>query len=173
LANELEYNAIKHAILKVSEYHVLQEVQPVISYAIAERGYSDAEYQAQLSNADIFIATVDIKTASLVDLGGMDDLTPSYGSAASKKQKLTYAKFLKQQLSLAKKLQIPTILIAKGSPYLINEYSDLSDSVLLNFDDRVYLDSQQQAISPGYNASLKVIFNRSQALGILPVTLKD
>ncbi len=173
LANELEHSAMKHALLKVSQYDVFKKVQPVVSYAIAEHGYSDNEYQAQLSNADIFIATVDIKTASLVDLGGMDDLTPSYGSAASKKQKLTYAKLLKQQLALAKKLKIPSILIAKGSPYLINEYSDLSDSVLLNFDDRVYLDNQQQAISPGFNASLKVIFNHSQALGTLPVTLKN
>ncbi len=175
LASELEYRAIKYAIdsLIINENKAAKQHKVMISYTVAERGYSEVNSKEQLNNADVVIATVDIKTASLVDLGGMDDLKPSYGSASQQQQKLTYAKLLKQQLGLAKKLEIPTILIAKGSPYLISEYSDLSGSVLLNFDDRVYLDNDQQAISPGYNASLKVIFNHRQALGTLPVTLRN
>lgn len=125
-----------------------------------------------LSKADVVIATLDIKTASLVDLGGMDDLTPSYGSAAQKQKKLTYATLLKQQLTLAGKLKISSIVIAKGSPFLINAYRELADAVLLNFDDRIYKDTDKQAISPGFNASMAVVFDVSKALGQLPVTLK-
>lgn len=174
LANELEYEAIKYALdmVVVKEKELLKHAN-TISYTVAEHGFNELHAKNQLNNADIVIATVDIKTASLVDLGGMDDLKPSYGSATEQQQKLTYAKFLKEQLSLAQQLAKPSVLIAKGSPFLISEYSDLVDSVLLNFDDRVYLDDNQQAISPGYNASLKVIFNQSTALGKLPVTLKN
>ncbi|RGP39579.1 Beta-N-acetylhexosaminidase [Altererythrobacter insulae] len=126
-----------------------------------------------LNHADIVIATVDIKTASLVDLGGMDDLTPSYGSAAQKQLKLSYATLLKQQLTFAGQLNIPTIVIAKGSPFLINEYRQLAGAVLLNFDDRIYKNEHNQAISPGFNASMAVVFDVSKALGKLPVSVKE
>ncbi|GAW97051.1 glycoside hydrolase family 3 protein [Colwellia marinimaniae] len=144
-----------------------------ISHFVADTTKATVETELLINNADIVIATVDIKTASLVDLGGMDDLTPSYGSAAQQQQKLSYGSLLKQQLTVANKLNTPVILIAKGSPFLINEYSNLADVVLLNFDDRIYQDNHQQAISPGFNASLQVIFNEGKAQGKLPVTLKN
>ncbi|MEY8252768.1 MAG: glycoside hydrolase family 3 protein, partial [Colwellia sp.] len=144
-----------------------------ISHSIADNIETDKQMKSLLSKADVVIATVDIKTASLVDLGGMDDLTPSYGSAAQQQTKLTYATLLKQQLMLARKLETPSILIAKGSPFLINEYSELADAVLLNFDDRIYESENKQIISPGFNASMAVIVNERKALGKLPVTLKN
>jgi len=73
---------------------------------------------------------------------------------------------------LANKLNTPAILIAKGSPFLIEEYSELADVVLLNFDDRVYQNTNKQEVSPGFNASISVVFNNSSATGALPVTLK-
>ncbi len=170
VADGQEFRAIKHAMDEIIA-KVSVRITPEISYFIAGNTDNDISFEKLISKADVVIATVDIKTASLVDLGGMDDLIPSYGSAAHQQQKLTYSTVLKQQLNLANKLTTPTILIAKGSPFLINEYSELADSVLLNFDDRVYLDKNLQAISPGFNASLKVIFNESEAPGVLPVTL--
>ena len=143
-----------------------------IADSITENSIGNKQMKSMLSEADVVIATLDIKTASLVDLGGMDDLTPSYGSAAQQQEKLTYATLLKQQLIVARKLGKPSILIAKGSPFLINEYSELADGVLLNFDDRIYEGENKQSISPGFNASMAVIFNENKALGELPVTLK-
>jgi beta-N-acetylhexosaminidase len=175
VADQQELSAINYAIdnafMKLSKGSVIRK--PAISYFIADSMKSTKHVDALIKKADIVIATVDIKTASLVDLGGMDDLTPSYGIAAQQDHKRTYASILKQQFMLANKLNIPTLLIATGSPFLINEYSELADAVLLNFDDRLYQDHNQQAISPGYNASFKVILANEDALGVLPVTLTN
>ncbi len=174
VANQQERAALtyaaKHVLAKILPANELENIS--ISHFIGDSAEMDEQMKSLLSKADVVIATVDIKTASLVDLGGMDDLTPSYGSAAQQQKKLTYATLLKQQLTLARKLNTPSILIAKGSPFLINEYSELADAVLLNFDDRIYESKNQQAISPGFNASLAVIVNERKALGKLPVTLK-
>jgi beta-N-acetylhexosaminidase len=124
-------------------------------------------------STDMLIASVDIKTASLVDLGGMDDLTPSYGSARQQQTKLTYQTMLTEQLKQAKNRHLPTVLIAKGSPFLLAPYRGLVDTLLLNYDDRIYQNNQQQFISPGFNASMQVIFDTGQAQGQLPVTLKQ
>ncbi len=163
--------ATKRVLATVLPENEIENVS--ISHFIGGNAESAEKMANMLSKADLVIATVDIKTASLVDLGGMDDLTPSYGSAAQQQTKRTYATLLKQQLKLAGKLKTASILIAKGSPFLINEYSELADAVLLNFDDRVYKNESQQAVSPGFNASMSIIFNESKALGTLPVTLKN
>jgi len=174
VANKQEFNAISYAMDEAfaKSARVSWQVKPLISYLIADSVESDKQFESLINNANIVIATVDIKTASLVDLGGMDDLIPSYGSAALKQDKLTYSVLLKQQLNLANKLNTPAILIAKGSPFLIEEYSELADVVLLNFDDRVYQNTNKQEVSPGFNASISVVFNNSSATGALPVTLK-
>jgi beta-N-acetylhexosaminidase len=175
VANQQELAALTYAIKRVlTKILPASEVEKItISHLVADSAESNTNINTLLSKADVVMATLDIKTASLVDLGGMDDLTPSYGSAAQQQDKLTYATLLKQQLTLAGKLKMPSILIAKGSPFLINEYSELADAVLLNFDDRIYSSVSQQAISPGFNASMAVVFGEIQALGKLPVTLNN
>ncbi len=178
VANQQELVALTYATNKIlAKTLPASDVEKIrishfIADNIADNTESEKEMKSLLNKADVVIATVDIKTASLVDLGGMDDLTPSYGSAAQQQKKLTYATLLKQQLIVARKLGKPSILIAKGSPFLINEYSELADGVLLNFDDRIYEGENKQSISPGFNASMAVIFNENKALGELPVTLK-
>lgn len=175
VANQQELVALTYAtkrvLVKVLPASDVENIS--ISHFIGDSAEPDENMNTLLSKADVVIATVDIKTASLVDLGGIDDLTPSYGSAAQQYQKQSYATLLKQQLKLAGKLNTPSILIAKGSPFLINEYSELADAVLLNFDDRIYESDNQQTVSPGFNASMAVIVGESQALGKLPVTLKN
>lgn len=176
VANKQELAALTYAtqraLVKVLPTHTVNNI--IMSDFIATYATSPEQQRSTLLNhADIVIATVDIKTASLVDLGGMDDLTPSYGSAAQKQLKLSYATLLKQQLTFAGQLNIPTIVIAKGSPFLINEYRQLAGAVLLNFDDRIYKNEHNQAISPGFNASMAVVFDVSKALGKLPVSVKE
>lgn len=168
VANQQELNALTYALSQsvqaISEGHIK------LSYFIADDATLNRSNDKTYINADLVLTTLDIKTASLVDLGGMDDLTPSYGTAQQQEQKLTYAKILKQQLILAAKNNTPSIVIAKGSPFLIKEYAELSDAVVLNFDDRIYENKQQQLISPGFNASIAVIFGLLDATGKLPVT---
>ncbi|MEI6894095.1 MAG: glycoside hydrolase family 3 N-terminal domain-containing protein [Colwellia sp.] len=178
VANQQELDALTYAIKSALTADELANIQ--LSYFIADNAQFNDEavtsgrrvsYSQQISKADIVMATVDIKTASLVDLGGMDDLTPSYGSAAQQQHKLTYSTALKQQLTLANSLNTPSILIAKGSPFLLKEYSELVDAVLLNFDDRIYEREGGVMISPGFNASLAAIFGKLKITGKLPVTL--
>lgn len=168
VANQQELNALTYALSQsvqaISEGHIK------LSYFIADDATLNRSNDKTYINADLVLTTLDIKTASLVDLGGMDDLTPSYGTAQQQEQKLTYANILKQQLILATKNNTPSIVIAKGSPFLIKEYAELSDAVVLNFDDRIYENKQQQLISPGFNASIAVIFGLLDATGKLPVT---
>jgi beta-N-acetylhexosaminidase len=175
IANQQELAALTYATKRVlTKMLSASEVEKItLSHLVADSVESNTNMNTLLSKADVVIATLDIKTASLVDLGGMDDLAPSYGSVAQQQEKLTYATLLKQQLTLAGKLKKPSILIAKGSPFLINEYTVLADAVLLNFDDRIYNSTNQQKISPGFNASMAVIIGKVQALGQLPVTLKN
>ena len=173
VANQQELSALEYASNSVlSKLLPAKELAKIdISYFVAESDVLDESATSLLKQADVVFATVDIKMASLVDLGGMDDLTPSYGSKAQQQQKLTYASLLKEKLALANELNTPAILIAKGSPFLIDEYAKLADAVILNFDDRIYLDKRQQIVSPGFNASLAVIFNEAKAKGQLPVSL--
>ena len=175
VANQQELAALMYATTKslAKKYSARQLAAIKITHFVADENKPNGHADILIAKADVVIATLDIKTASLVDLGGMDDLIPGYGSAAVQQQKLTYSTLLKQQLTLARELSTRSILIAKGSPFLINEYSALADTVLLNFDDRVYQDKNQQAISPGFNASMAVIFDVNKAVGKLPVTLKN
>jgi len=185
VANQDELDALNYAINKTvsKSLNTSQTARELanfdISYFIADDRKFNIISKKLIAQADVVIATVDIKTASLVDLGGMDDLTanpipnltPSYGSAIQQQIKMTYSTALKQQLALSRKLNKPSILIAKGSPFLIKEYSELSDAVLLNFDDRIYESKSQQVISPGFNASIATIFGLMNVSGILPVKL--
>ncbi|MBU2870340.1 glycoside hydrolase family 3 N-terminal domain-containing protein [Colwellia sp. E2M01] len=170
VANQLEFSALKYALGNASDE--LSHLN--ISYFIADDAKFNCINEQLIVQADMVIATLDVKTASLVDLGGMDDMKakikPTYGSKDWQQQKQTYANLLTQQLILATKLNTASVLIAKGSPFLLQQYSELSDVVLLNFDDRVYQDEFGQMISPGFNASIHAVFGVINTSGQLPVS---
>ena len=178
VANPQELLALEASIQALSQQGVIT-INNLTSYvAETDKAVTDQVDKQNITDADIVIATLDVKMASLVDLGGMDDALVSYGSAQEKQQKRTYEAFLQQQLAYSQQQKVPSILIAKGSPYLLSDYSKFVDSVLLNFDDRIYADEssregkkQIEMVSPGINASIQVIFNQQLAKGVLPVSL--
>ena len=91
--------------------------------------------------------------------------------------KISYGTLLTDQLMQAQQKNIPSVLIAKGSPYLLHPYIDLASSVLVNFDDHIYqkIDEQsgkEQAYSSGYITSMAIIFGEQKVRGKLPVTLR-
>lgn len=183
VANEQELAALTNVLDTLTQQGKLT-INKLTSFVAAKGMTStiNAEIanKQMISDADIVIATLDVKMASLVDLGGMDDALVSYGSEKDKKQKRTYETLLQQQLSYSQQQKVPNVLIAKGSPFLLGDYSQFADAVLLNFDDRIYPDknkknhsvqSQVPMISPGISASVQVIFGHKQAKGVLPVSL--
>ncbi|GAA0812011.1 beta-N-acetylhexosaminidase [Colwellia asteriadis] len=168
-ANAQELAALQQGLAQISQQDNI--IIEHISHFIADTDTSNEQHNNKLlAQADVVIATLDVKMASLVDLGGMDDAIASYGTKQANQQKRTYEKLLKQQLKYTQAQKVPSILIAKGSPFLLASYSKLVDAVLLNFDDRIYAQGTG-FISPGINASMQVIFTEQQAQGVLPVSL--
>ncbi len=183
VANQQEFLALQQAI-KV--HWQKAGVSKVILSSILADSY-DAFAQVQntksLSNADIVIATIDVKMASAVDFGGAEDLATQAINDKKYKRKTksanknnsseaNYSQIVELQLIRARQQKIPTLLIAKGSPYLIAPYVDLADAVLLTFEDRIYQDDKSQAYSPGFNTSMAIVVGGQKALGELPVSLK-
>ena len=135
----------------------------------------------KLAKADLVIATVDTKVASavssVVDTGGAEDLVnSSYLYEKGTRVKSIIELLLSYQLQQAQQQKVPSVLIAKGSPYLLHPYIDLASTILVNFDDHIYqkIDEQsgkEQAYSSGYITSIAIIFGKQKVRGKLPVSL--
>ena len=187
VANEQELSAFQYA-LEQTLVSIPEKYHPEISWLVAGERVTQSAHDALIAQADLFIATIDVKTASLVDIGGMDDLasvtTKVYGNDVTTKQNYTYGKFLKVALTRAKAHKTMRVLIAKGSPYLLKDFTKIVDVILLTFDDRIYSLTEgslviendnnkveKGLISPGFNATVAVIFSQQPIEGRLPVSL--
>ncbi|MDO6506075.1 glycoside hydrolase family 3 protein [Colwellia sp. 4_MG-2023] len=165
-----EFRALKAAI--IFHWQSLNQLAPQISATVvAERDAQSQIHQGdKLAKADLIIATVDTKIASAVDIGGAEDvLTQAY--VANKQGNVSYEQLLAYQLQQAKQRKVASMLIAKGSPYLLTPYTKLADSILVTFDDRIYNNSNDIAYSPGYQTSIAIMLGKQKALGVLPVSL--
>jgi len=177
VATEQEQQALQRAIAR--HWQQAGQSKLTITSIIAEQDNPLARVQniSQLKQADLVIATVDIKIVSAVDLGGVDDLiTQTVNSHKSGKvpyltTQANYGQLLQLQLALAKAQGIKSVLIAQGSPFLIDPYLASADATLLNFDDRVMQDSQGNNFSAGMNTSIAIATGHQQAKGVLPVSL--
>ncbi len=168
--NWQEFGALKHAIL--SHWQKLELLAPQISATVVAE--ADAQMQIKqgekLAKADLLIATVDTKIASVVDIGGAEDiLTQVYLS--TEQDKVSYQQLLSLQLQQAKQRKIPSVLVAKGSPYLLTPYNDMTDAILVTFDDRIYKKEAKISYSPGYQTSIAIVFGQQNPQGQLPVNL--
>lgn len=175
--NWQEFRTLKQTIIA----HWQKSGQPIpqVSATVVSEGdaYVQLANGKKLANADLVIATIDTKIASVVDIGGAEDLL-TQNSAINVPNKVSYAQLLRAQLQQAKQLQVTSVLIAKGSPYLLKPYVKLADSILVTFDDRIYqqqyhqpAQEKEQAYSPGYNTCMAIILGQQKALGKLPVSL--
>lgn len=174
--NWQEFRALKQAI--ISHWQISGKPTPQVSATVVSEG--DAHTQlasgAKLAKADLVIATIDTKIASVVDIGGVEDLLTKTATLKNEQDKVSYAQLLSEQLQQAQQQKVTSILIAKGSPYLLQAYNNLADVVIVTFDDRIYQkvgeqSNQSQTYSPGYNTSLAIVFGKQKALGKLPVSL--
>ena len=168
--NWQEFGALKNAIL--FHWQRLGLLAPKISATVVAE--ADAQIQIQqgekLAKADLLIATVDTKIASVVDIGGAEDiLTQVYLS--TEQDKVSYQQLLSLQLQQAKQRKIPSVLVAKGSPYLLTPYNDMADAILVTFDDRIYKKEAKISYSPGYQTSIAIVFGQQNPQGQLPVNL--
>ncbi len=167
--NEIELRAIKKAIIDTwpQESYTFPQITALV--ASDKELMSQIQDHVQLKQADLVIAAINMKTASLVDLGGVDDLLIT--RQVNINDKFTYSNLVELQLQAAKKNKVKSILIARGSPYLMDSLIEITNVILLTFDDRSYALENTSANSPGYNASLAIILGQQDAQGVLPVTL--
>ncbi|MDX2371042.1 MAG: glycoside hydrolase family 3 N-terminal domain-containing protein, partial [Colwellia sp.] len=180
--NWQEFGALKQAI--TNQWRRVGKAVPEVSATVVAQGDTQSQLQSgeKLAKADLVIATVDTKIASavssVVDTGGAEDLLTQMTSTKSGQNKVNYGLFLRYQLQQAQKQKVPSVLIAKGSPYLLHPYIDLTDTVLVTFDDHIYQkrdeeSNKEQAYSSGYTTSMAIIFGKQKARGKLPVSLKQ
>jgi len=174
--NWTEFRALKYAI--TTQWQKTGKAVPKISATVASEGDVHAQLISgnKLAKADLLIATIDTKIASVVDIGGAEDLLTK-ATAKHEQDKVSYGQLLNKQLQQAEIQKTPRILIAKGSPYLLQPYVKLTSAILVTFDDHIYQNSsaqpdKRQAYSSGYNTSMAIILGNKKALGKLPVNLK-
>ena len=179
--NWQEFGALKQAI--TSQWQSTGKTVPTVSATVVAEGDTQAQIQSgeKLAKADLIIATVDTKIASavssLVDTGGAEDLLTQINSTQNGQNKVGYKLLLRYQLQQAQKQKVSSVLIAKGSPYLLHPYRKLADSVLVTFDDHIYqkidqLTNKEYAYSSGYTTSMAIIFGKQKARGKLPISLQ-
>lgn len=175
-----EFGALKQAI--TNAWQSLGKVAPQVSATVVAEGDTQQQLQndQKLAKADLVIATVDTKIASalssVVDMGGAEDLLIQGISTKNKQNEASYAQLLSYQLQQANKQSVPSVLIAKGSPYLLRPYFQLADRILVTFDDHIYQKkvgeyNKGQAFSTGYITSMSIISGQQKARGKLPVSL--
>lgn len=175
-----EFGALKNAI--INQWQGAGLKVPEVSATVVAQGDTQSQLQSgeKLAKADLVIATVDTKVASAVssavDTGGAEDLLTHVIAMTKAENKVDYKLLLSYQLQQAQKQNIPSVLIAKGSPYLLHPYRDLASTILVNFDDHIYNEvagNSMKAVrySSGYMASMAIIFGKKQVKGKLPVSL--
>jgi len=179
--NWQEFGALKQAI--INQWQSIGKTAPEVSATVVMEGDTQSQLQRgeKLAKADLVIATVDTKIASavssVVDTGGAEDLFAQMRSLTNEQTKVNYGLLLRYQLQQAQQKKIPSVLIAKGSPYLLHPYIGLTDTILVTFDDRIYQKTNQktdkeQAYSSGYTTSMAIISGQQKIRGKLPVSLK-
>lgn len=190
VANEEEQQALEYAITK--QWKETEQTSLKITSIIGNQynALADIQNMNQLTQIDLVIAIIDVKTTSAVDLGGVDDLlieTITHKKMTEKSLNIpetphvlpiqnvpvpiepTYDQLVQLQMALAKKQTAKSLLIAKGSPFLISPFLKSADAALLIFDDKVMQNSKGNYRSAGINASLAIAVGASQAKGILPI----
>ena len=169
--NWQEFRALKQAI--TLHWQKSGQLAPQISATVVAEGDAQSQIQngKKLVKADLIIATIDTKIASAVDIGGAEDLlTPAYST--NEQGKVSYEQLLTYQLKQAKQKKVTSVLVVKGSPYLLQPYTELVDAMLVTFDDRIYQKCGKESYSPGYNTSIAIVIGEQKSLGQLPVDIQ-
>jgi beta-N-acetylhexosaminidase len=131
--------------------------------------YNEKELFNQLNNSDVVIVACDSQK-SAVDLGGIEDLPQG---EQAKTQGLNYSAKALKILKYAKAQGKTTVFVSLKLPTKLNEFSQYSDWLLATFDGNTYYDEEiARYISPSLAALTNILFDKQQAQGVLPITLK-
>ena len=174
--NAQEQKALQAAIVKHWQNAGQSKIKITSIVGDDKKALAQIQNISQLLTADIVITTVNLKKSSVVDLGGIDDLIKETvnnyksGQVMLSNNKALYGQLVKLQLEVAKQQNVQTLLIAQGSPFLVEPYAESADNVLLTYDDKVIV-HENNVVSTGMNTSIAITIGAQQAKGVLPARL--
>ncbi|MDP7592642.1 MAG: glycoside hydrolase family 3 protein [Litorilituus sp.] len=177
VANKQEQDALQSAIAEQWQQARQSQLKITSIIATQEKTMEKIQNISQLQQADLVIATIDVKVVGAVDLGGMDGILKQainhkkLGKKLLSPAKANYGQLVQLQLQFAKEYNIKSVLIAQGSPFLITPYLKDADVALLTYDDKIYQTVFGDEQSAGMKASLAIMTAKQPAKGVLPVTL--
>ena len=148
------------------------KITPVVATSIQPKEEAGS-VDAQNEDVDVVIALIDVKIVSIVDMGATSDFVPLSKKEQNKSvNTITFKELVMRELLTAKTHGAKTLVIAKGSPYLVQPYLQNADASILIYDDKAFKNEQNKYESAGINASIGIIFGLLKAQGVLPVELK-
>jgi beta-N-acetylhexosaminidase len=120
-----------------------------------------------LQQYDVVIAGDISPQVSLVEMGGMDDLSALRAIGKRRNSLAVQQQLLKDILGNVRP-EAHTVFVALRTPYIINQFSELSDAAFAIYDYRV---DETTFHSDSFNALALYLFNDLKAPGVLPVTI--
>lgn len=129
--------------------------------------------QQGIKQADAFIAASLTPKQSLAEMGGMGDLPRlSKQVKKSKINKWSKPRIINSLLSFAKQQKKQTVFVSLRMPYEAVKYAPSADHVLTTYSYNQYEDEAGQVTGAAYEALASVLFGRTQAMGVLPVSVR-
>ena len=120
-----------------------------------------------LEQYDVVIAGDISPQVSLIEMGGMDDLSALQALGKRRNSLAMQQQLLKDILGNVQP-DTHTVFVALRTPYIINEFTELSDAAYAIYDYRV---DETNLHSDSFNALALYLFNDLVAPGVLPVTI--
>jgi beta-N-acetylhexosaminidase len=120
-----------------------------------------------LKQYDVVIAGDISPQISLVEMGGMDDLSALQAVGKRRNSLAVQQQLLKDILGNVQQ-DTHTVFVALRTPYIINEFTELSDAAYAIYDYRV---DESNLHSDSFNALALYLMNDLVAPGVLPVTI--
>ena len=103
---------------------------------------------------------------SMAEMGGMDDL-----ASLDRADKPAQYRWMRQTMQAAKESGVPVVMIALRAPYVLTEFSELTDIALTTYGYNVTVYNDGRAEGAVFDAIYQALSGRLKPSGTLPVTL--
>ena len=172
MPDELRCAGLNHAItaqqIAINPPHIQLQTDGLQCLSTTTLAQADPRITEQaLKQYDVVIAGDISPQVSLVEMGGMDDLS-ALQTLGKRRNSLAMQQQLLKDILGNVQPDTHTVFVALRTPYIINEFTELSDAAYAIYDYRV---DETNLHSDSFNALALYLFNDLAAPGVLPVTI--
>ena len=172
MPDELRCAGLNHAIKaqqkEINPTHIKFQTGGLQCLSTTTLAQADPRITMQaLEQYDVVIAGDISPQVSLIEMGGMDDLSALQALGKRRNSLAMQQQLLKDILGNVQP-DTHTVFVALRTPYIINEFTELSDAAYAIYDYRV---DETNLHSDSFNALALYLFNDLAAPGVLPVTI--